>query len=590
MSRRKFISLVRVLLSLLVIAAMGSSRVISFAGDYDQTLISVEESEQAVYEKGDFEALDDESTTEIPLEENLESEYADEASTDASDEGNQINISESKIIVIEIGGSEEYSAGPYTEDVCFYIRGGIDAEIPYEPAPHSSANYSDAMRVNNAVKYTGTVLGQDLEYKEDNLDEDGYTIKNEVTTCLLARPTLEQIQEVAPLFDPAKHYIVWYVIKSTTTAAPNADVGVHVDGVIRSRIYSQYGDNPTEPTEPEPGENPIDEPIEEPVEETVSSDYSFNIYTKNFAEPFEYDGQEHIIGGYVIEVLDKETGELLQEFDYGPFGNRLGMRMSFRTEGKSAFSGTVFSFAGATYKVNVDSAYLSVTEPGLYSIPFLSGGKEISLDDIRIWDESGKLIDTGISKNPKGGSDKTEVSKRSITVTAGSTVQNDDGQTLTNDKVSITSGSLIEGHKLVTTIVGSQTGPGTSLNEITSYDIVDENGNSVKKFYNVSLVNGQLVLVPVSGEDSNGTNSTGSAVTSILVRDQEKTTVDNKPMVLGAQRDGDGKSDSIDGQRAHGVRSSETSDEGIPSGARLSLIILCVMIIMVINIKRNKQN
>lgn len=589
MSRRKFISLVRVLLSLLVIAAMGSSRVISFAGDYDQTLISVDESEQAVYEKGDLESLDEECTTEISLEENLESEYADEAITDASDEGNQIDIAESKTIIIEIGESEKYFAGSHAEDVCFFILRGIDAEIPYEPAPHSSDNYSDAMRVNNAMKYTGTVLGQDLEDSEEALDEDNYTIKNQVTSCLLARPTLEQIQEVAPEFDPAKHYIVWYVIKSTMTAAPNADVWIHVDGVIRSRVYSEPepGENPIdEPVGPEPG----DEPIEEPVEETVPSEYSFNIYTKNFAEPFEYDGQEHIIGGYVIEVLDKETGELLQEFDYGPFGNRLGMRMSFRAEGERALSGTVFSFAGATYKVNVDSAYLSVTEPGLYSIPFLSGGKEISLDDIRIWDESGKLIDTGISKNPKGGSDKTEVSKRSITVTAGSTVQNDDGQTLTNDKVSITSGSLIEGHKLVTTIVGSQTGPGTSLNEITSYDIVDENGNSVKKFYNVSLVNGQLVLVPVSGEDSNGTNSTGSAVTSILVRDQEKTTVDNKPMVLGAQRDGDGNSDSIDGQRAYGVRSSETSDEGIPSGARLSLIILCVMIIMVINIKRNKQN
>ena len=582
---------------------MGSSRVIAIASEYDQTLISVDESEQAVYEKGNLEAIGDESTTVISLEGNLEPEYADEATTDASDEVNQIDLSESKLIVIESGESQAHAQDSYTEDVCFYIRRGIDAGIPYEPSVHLFDAYSDAIRVNDAVKYTGTVLGQDSKDNEDNLDEDNYTIKNEVTSCLLARPTLEQIQEVAPEFDPAKHYIVWYVIKSSLTTPPNADVLVHVDGVIRSRVYSQYGVEPDEPTEPEPGENPIeepaepepgekpiDEPIEEPVEETVSSDYSFNIYTKNFAEPFEYDGQEHIIGGYVIEVLDKETGELLQEFDYGPFGNRLGMRMSFRTEGESAISGTVFSFAGATYKVNVDSAYLSVTEPGLYSIPFLSGGKEISLDDIRIWDESGKLIDTGISKNPKGGSDKTEVSKRSITVTAGSTVQNDDGQTLTNDKVSITSGSLIEGHKLVTTIVGSQTGPGTSLNEITSYDIVDENGNSVKKFYNVSLVNGQLVLVPVSGEDSNGTNSTGSAVTSILVRDQEKTTVDNKPMVLGAQRDGDGNSDSIDGQRAHGVRSSETSDEGIPSGARLSLIILCVMIIMVINIKRNKQN
>ena len=99
-----------------------------------------------------------------------------------------------------------------------------------------------------------------------------------------------------------------------------------------------------------------------------------------------------------------------------------------------------------------------------------------------------------------------------------------------------------------------------------------------------------VVAVPERG--GKNTNSTGSAVTKVLVKDGEKTVVQNIPVVLGASRDGeDGSSDTAnnDGSgKVLGARRADTSDSTMGAGTRLTLIILCIMMIMIINVKRNK--
>lgn len=574
-SRRRLRPLMRTALSLMVMAAMGSSSVVAYADETNQKEISVVEPDETVYEIGEPENGESEGDIE------------EEAELGESVDEELYNIFPFDELEKETSEQPDADGKP----VCFFLRKEIDSAIPNEPAGHPSSEYSDAIRVDGAAYYDGTIVDSEYEESQDAFIEDGYSIDNDVTANLFAIPTLDQIQSVEPSFDPYQHYIVWYVIKKASTAAPNSDVGIHVDGVIRTRVNSKYNvepliepEQPIEPEKPGPGV----------VEETVSSEYTFNIYTKNFEPSFEYDGEEHLIGGFVIEIFDKKTGDLLAQFNYSSYGNLIGMRKASNSLGEGDTPlGTVFSFAGNTYRVNVDGAYLSVKNPGQYSIPFRLGGEIISPDEIRIWDESGKLIDTGISKTPKENSDVVEVSKRNITITAGTTVQNDDGKTLTNGDVKVTAGSLVSGHTLVTTILGSQTGPGTSLNEITDYDIVDENGRSVKEYYNVNVVNGKLVVVAVSNGSDKGTNSTGSAVTSIIVKDGEKTVINNVQVSLGSQADGEkGKTyvTSSDTPAVLGARRGDTSDQTTSTGVRLGLIISCMMIILLINISRNKQN
>ena len=139
----------------------------------------------------------------------------------------------------------------------------------------------------------------------------------------------------------------------------------------------------------------------------------------------------------------------------------------------------------------------------------------------------------------KPSTTKVNVKQRSITIEAGTTVKNYDGSTITNDNVTITSGSLMEGHRLVNVVInGSQTGIGSSKNEITSYMIVDENGKDVTSLYNVKCVNGKLELVG-TGDDTDsdpGDPNTASASykTTTIAKSMEKN--DAEVTVLGATK------------------------------------------------------
>ena len=520
--RRRLVSLARTILSLMVIAAMGSSYIVAHANELDQIGITEAESDEPVYELGEKRA-----------------------------------------------------------DARFFIR--LDGTIPNEPEGHPSSEYSEAIEISEALNSTANIYDPDYTKSQDQFMEDGFTIKNDLEGSFYKVPSSDEIKGVVSSFDPKESYVVWYVIKTVNS-------NIHVDGVIRKRENSSEGTaDPIEPEPlvPEPGE------IVNPIDEVVVPEYSFIIYTTNFEPEFEYDGQEHLIGGFVIEVQDSRSGELLESFEYDAFGNRRGQRkgMLLNSYAEPEHK-TDFYFNGLKYTVNVDGAYLQVIKPGQYDIPFRQGENIVSLENIVIYDESMQVISTDVisigSKTGTGNSSNTptEVKKRNITLTAGTTVQNDDGKTLTNSSVVVTSGSLVSGHSLKTTILGSQTGPGESVNEISDYDIVDVQGNSVKEFYNVKLEKGRLVVVAVPGKDTESTNSTGSATTKILVKNDDETEVSNLPLVLGASRDGD--TEEADSGQVLRARRAETGDFSKGQGARLSLIVLCLMVLMIVNVKRNK--
>ncbi|WP_026663452.1 hypothetical protein [Butyrivibrio proteoclasticus] len=563
------------------IAAMGSSSVISRAEEYAGDNMLVAEPEQPVYEESEGDSED-----EI------------------------------------IGDFIEASLG---YDVCFFIKNKVDADIPNEPDGHPSSDYLAAIRIDDDAASDSFIYDQDFEESTDGFESDGFTARSEVLSRVKRFPTEDEIKTVYPEFDPESQYVFWYVFKKASTAEPNTDVFLHVDGVVRTRQCHSSGEEEDEP-DPAPGGNTDpgedipggDKPVEEPAFDP--EDISFNVYSKN-VESIVRNGEEYV-GGFVVEILDKNSN-LLTQYVFGingqlisedsplgacqtgsgnidtSLGNDIGINWG---------AGKSLSYNGLAFHVNVDAAYIKKVNDEFQVIPLLFAGSEVKPGEIMVSDAAGNALASATSV-PR----VTE--KHKVTVTAGTSVQNDNGQTLTNTEAIVSGGSLMKGHRIEATFNGSQTGPGESVNEITDIHIYDSNGREATAYYDVTLKKGKLILVDSKGSAADD-NSTGSAVTRILVRDENETTISNSQHALGSGREDadsiqtgtatasfkkmsysdktvkDGQLDSdkkafADGQ-VLGARRADTGDYTVNAGARLALIVLCLMLISIIEIKRNK--
>ncbi len=91
---------------------------------------------------------------------------------------------------------------------------------------------------------------------------------------------------------------------------------------------------------------------------------------------------------------------------------------------------------------------------------------------------------------------KLTVKQRPITVQADSASKIYDGRPLTRDKYSVSSGELVNGHKLTATVSGSQTEVGSSANMIAknSVKITDSANNDVTANYAVTTAAGTLTV------------------------------------------------------------------------------------------------
>lgn len=98
---------------------------------------------------------------------------------------------------------------------------------------------------------------------------------------------------------------------------------------------------------------------------------------------------------------------------------------------------------------------------------------------------------------PEGATDSPvlEVRRRAIEVTAASETRIYDGTPLKNDTAYLSKGSLISGHRLVVTTVGTCNTVGTIINRVASVIILDRNDNDVTRLYNVTKQNGALTLL-----------------------------------------------------------------------------------------------
>ena len=462
-------------------------------------------------------------------------------------------------------------------DACFYIRGnGIDAAIPEEPKGHDSSHYSRAIRVNDAVassslKYSTCAV----DGSEDSLLDDSFTADNSITQMLTFVPEADAIKKAVPGFDEKKHYVVWYVVKGASCAFPNQDVNIHVDGVIRTRV------------------NPVsDEPQPEPVNEygftaseeqeliKLAEEYEIQIETLyldengNPAPEIFYDGKEHIIGGFAINVISKNNHSLIDMLKFNWKGEQIVY---------AADDCTLFEVAGRTFSVNITGAYAKARSVGEAVVEFYRGSQVVPKEEVTVSDEKGRPISAYFNIRPVSGNVK--VSQRELTIKAGVSVRNDVGQTLTDGTYEILSGKLAEGHTLHVVIVGSRTGPGQSLNEITSYQILDENGADVTKMYNVTTKPGLLKLVtPTSSEEKAGDNSEVPTDAAAIYRTIKKIDANGKTSFISVPYQYGSSNTSSGTAAVLGARRAATGDDN-SAMLRILMIISSLIVLMTASAK-----
>ena len=522
------VSVKRAIALLLMTILIMTNATIAYAGEADGTDILVESRE------GKEETLEKKKEEEPVAETNQVNDgtvTTDEATT--GDTSNTLVLKQETNEPLK-EAVDEPVAEPAV-DVCFYIRGnGIGFDIPKEPANYYSTQYSAPIRIDDAIKHSNLSFSTSEDNgQEDSLLSDGFTASNGVTATISHLPSAEDIQGVVPGFDPEIHYVVWYVVKWASTGGSNSDVDVHVDGVIRQRqILEQQ-----EEVQPQPEVDPELVKRLDEIEAGISEIQIVPRYRDEFGREMseiEYDGKRHMVGGFdiVVVTMDEEDEEqTLAEFLFNYLGKLLDSKVY------AGENSTEFEYKGETFSVNITSAYTYVVDELEDDIHFYRGSEEVSFDDIEVTDALGRVLNScvtipiAIITGP--GSNPFDVKKRSIEITARSTVRNDNGTTITNDGFDITGGSLAEGHRIKSiTILGSQTGVGQCPNQITSIEIVDANDKDVTNRYDINLVDGKLQLVDGSKNSSDGGDSSQYSSTSTV----DETGLRYTPKVSGTAK------------------------------------------------------
>ncbi len=136
-------------------------------------------------------------------------------------------------------------------------------------------------------------------------------------------------------------------------------------------------------------------------------------------------------------------------------------------------------------------------------------GRTDNTYDVAIYDEDGNDVTDQYVINKTCGT--LMVTKKKVTVTAGSDSKIYDGTPLTSDKyvvsntdISDDTAPIPEGHEFIVNIVGSITSPGEIDNTIKSVDIKNQEGESVKDNFEIKTKNGRLAVESRSEAEPTG--------------------------------------------------------------------------------------
>lgn len=103
------------------------------------------------------------------------------------------------------------------KQAAFYLK--TDGQIPSEPVNTNAKPYTPGIIVQNAIKHDhwmkDTDRGKVFEY---DVESDIYYSQNKISNNLNAFPSLNQIKQLYPNFNPKTHYIHWYAQKYSGTS------------------------------------------------------------------------------------------------------------------------------------------------------------------------------------------------------------------------------------------------------------------------------------------------------------------------------------------------------------------------------------
>lgn len=146
----------------------------------------------------------------------------------------------------------------------------------------------------------------------------------------------------------------------------------------------------------------------------------------------------------------------------------------------ASYTGTLE--AGETIEYNIEEGKSDV---GKYSVRLAP----------KILDATGKDVSSKYAHKIDIIHDEYEITPRSITITTASASKLRDGTALTAPTYTVT-GGLADGQSVEVTFLGTQTKPGSSINnvDLASFKIVDGEGNDLSKNYEVKWVYGTLTV------------------------------------------------------------------------------------------------
>ena len=113
----------------------------------------------------------------------------------------------------------------------------------------------------------------------------------------------------------------------------------------------------------------------------------------------------------------------------------------------------------------------------------------------RVFDAQGNDVTDQFYLKISGGG--MRIDPRTITVSSASQTKEYDGSALRSPQITLTVGTLVNGHRLVGTASGVITDVGTVKNEIDEekLKIVDAQGNDVTECYKINKLEGTLTIL-----------------------------------------------------------------------------------------------
>ncbi len=299
----------------------------------------------------------------------------------------------------------------------------------------------------------------------------------------------------------------------------------------------------------------------------------------------DYDGAQHSVSGYEISSikLNGEVTTLYTEKDFAFVGvdadktaegtnvgtHAMGLKSEHFKNTNDDFTDVQFVVNDGQLKINpVDLTITAGSATKVYDGTALTKNSAVAdglaegdkLDSVTV---TGSQTVVGTSNNvpsaavikDDNGNDVTgnynisyvdgtlEVTKKAVTITAGSGTKTYDGTALTKD--SAVADGLAAGDELDSfTVTGSQTVVGSSANVPSAAKIVNAKGEDVTASYDITYANGTLTVIPkaitITADDANkiydGTALTKDTYTSTALAEGDKfdsVTVTGSQTVVG---------------------------------------------------------